>query len=252
MECREVRDRLSPFLDDELDPITSRDVAAHLETCGECAAELARMERLRDVLRREIAYAPASPALRERVRREVRGAIRITRRPARTTLSWWLPRAAAAVALAGVVALLALPIAGRREATTREAIADHVRSLMASHLTDVASTDQHTVKPWFAGRLDFSPPVTDFAAEGFPLVGGRLDVLDGRPVAALVYRRRQHVINALVRPARGDAGIATDSRDGWHVVSFARGGMAWCVVSDLNAAELADFARRLSAATPAN
>ncbi len=253
MECREVLDRLSAYLDDELDPLASREIATHLATCPSCAAEHARLARLREVLRHEIGYHPAPAALRERVRREVRGTLRAASRPAASSLPRWLPMAAGVVALAGAVWLATVPIAARRDAAAREVIVDHVRSLMVSHLTDVASTDQHTVKPWFAGRLDFSPPVTDFAVDGFPLVGGRLDLLEGRPVAALVYRRRQHVINAFVRPANADAALRMDSRDGWHVVSLARGGMAWSVVSDLNAAELAEFTRRLAASSaPAN
>ena len=142
-----------------------------------------------------------------------------------------------------------LPRDYARDLTAREAVSGHVRSLMANHLTDVASTDQHTVKPWFAGKLDFSPPVEDFAEAGYPLVGGRLDYLQGHPVAALVYLHRKHTINVFVWPVasahEGITGAVT--QQGYHVIHGAHAGMAYWVVSDLNPEELASFARMLAA-----
>jgi len=128
-------------------------------------------------------------------------------------------------------------------------VSSHIRSLMASHLTDVASTDQHTVKPWFNGRLDFSPPVTDLATSGYPLIGGRLDYLRGRPVAALVYQRRKHLINVFTWPDERAADSETPPRTqkGYHVIHETHGGMAYWIVSDLNPEELSVFARRLVA-----
>jgi anti-sigma factor RsiW len=167
----------------------------------------------------------------------------------------WLGAAAAFVAVAGGTWLFAvLPGERADEASVREAVSGHVRSLMASHLTDVASTDQHTVKPWFRGQLDFSPPVTDFAAADYPLVGGRLDYLQGHAVAALVYMHRKHVINAFVWPVDGapERIAPAVTERGFHVIRGTRAGMAYWVVSDLNAEELATFARMLVAqsATP--
>ena len=158
--------------------------------------------------------------------------------------------AAAVVAVAGGTWLVAsLPRAGENDAITREAVSNHIRSLMASHLEDVASTDQHTVKPWFNGKLDFSPPVVDFAAGGYPLVGGRLDYLHGRTVAALVYQHRKHVINVFVWPvADADETLAPAvTRQGFHVIRGTHAGMVLWVVSDLNTEELAAFARMLIA-----
>jgi anti-sigma factor RsiW len=129
-------------------------------------------------------------------------------------------------------------------------VASHVRSLMADHLTDVPSSDQHTVKPWFDGKLDFAPPVVDLVDRDFALVGGRLDYLDDEPVAALVYQRRRHVINLFVRPAQGGPGDErAEVYRGYNVVRWSSGGMDYCAVSDLNATELSEFAADLRGQT---
>ena len=136
------------------------------------------------------------------------------------------------------------------DAIIEEVVNGHVRSLMASHLFDVQSTDQHTVKPWFLGKLDFSPPVVDLAPIGFPLVGGRLDYLAGRPAAALVYQRRQHTINLFVAPDRRGAGrAAAEERSirGFHVRHWTHDGMSFWAVSDLNDGDLDAFVRTLQA-----
>ena len=247
MDCREVRDLLPVFVDDELDAVRSREIESHVAGCPDCAGALASQRGLSTALRRDLPYHRAPDLLRARIAREVRGTLRVTGRVAAPRV-WWrpLPVAAGFVLVAGGVWLAAfLPAGAARDGVVREAVSDHVRSLMASHLTDVTSSDHHTVKPWFAGRLDFSPPVTDFAASDFPLAGGRLDVLGGHPVAALVYRHRQHVINVFVWPDVREEAARTATRDGWHVVLRKHGGMAWCLVSDLNPAELTAFAQLL-------
>jgi mycothiol system anti-sigma-R factor len=252
MECRDIMDRLSPFLDDELDPVASREVSRHLDNCPGCAAALDRQRTLGESLRRDLEYHRAPDLLRARVERDVRASARVEGARSRPAAQrWrWLSAAAAVIAVVGGTWVVAsLPRGAAGDLTARDVVSGHIRSLMANHLTDVASTDQHTVKPWFAGRLDFSPPVTDFAGAGYPLVGGRLDYLEGHPVAALVYGHNKHSINVFVWPEpsarEGFAPVVT--KQGYHVIHGTHDGMAYWVVSDLNSEELAGFARMLAA-----
>jgi mycothiol system anti-sigma-R factor len=258
MECRQVLDRLSPFLDDELDPVASREVSQHLESCVSCAAALDRQRKLSESLKQNLEDHRAPDLLRARVMRDLRAAGRgVDAAPRLAAQPWrWLSAVAPVAAAAAVVALIGGTwmmnsfSRGRAEdAAVREAVSGHVRSLMANHLTDVASTDQHTVKPWFSGKLDFSPPVTDFAAADYPLIGGRLDYLQGHPVAALVYMHRKHVINVFVWPQAGAADGITPAvtQQGYHAIHGTHSGMTFWVVSDLNSAELATFAQMLAA-----
>jgi anti-sigma factor RsiW len=166
--------------------------------------------------------------------------------------AWWLTawlRGAATFAAGALAGLLWAAYVAAPDAPAplpQEVVASHVRSLMADHLMDVASTDQHTVKPWFGGKLDYSPPVRDLAAQGYPLAGGRLDYLEQRPVAALVYRRQRHIINLYVWPAgAAAAGVELLSRQGYNLTGWRRDGMQYWAVSDLNARELSEFAQLL-------
>lgn len=204
------------------------------------------------LIRRHAARHAPPGGLAERITRAVRAeTVAAPSSRARESRTWWHGLAwfatGAATAWGVALALLVTPLPSASDALAEAVTANHVRSLMASHLADVASSDQHTVKPWFAGKLDFSPPVIDLAAEGFPLTGGRLDYLDGRTVAALVYRSGPHVINVFVWPSRKAQAEAPvpSTRQGYQLERWARGGMQLWAVSDLNAVELARFAALL-------
>ena len=253
MICREVELRLDAYVDGELAEPEAREVAAHLAECRACAARHDALVALRAAIAAQVPYHRADPALRRQVRAAVREAAGAGRR---RWLAPWRPLAAAAmIAVVAIGAWQASGARAARDALARDVLASHVRSLLGEHLMDVASTDQHTVKPWFNGRLDFSPPVYDFAGAGFPLLGGRLDYVDGRPVAALVYGRRRHVINVFLWPTGhgSAAGAAAETRQGYHLRHWTTPAFVYWVASDLGNAELDQFAellRRADAAAP--
>ena len=249
MECARIREQLNAYEDGELDAVRARELEAHLVGCPGCLRAEERLTELRRAVREHAVYHAAPAALRE----AVAGMLHVPERsvPRRITLRWWqlgglLAATGAASALCLLVALnAASPKADERLAS--ELVADHVRALMQNHLLDVASTDQHTVKPWFAGKLDYSPPVRDLADAGFPLVGGRLDYVRGRVVAALIYQRRQHRINVFVWPASGHA-VPVDRAmtvNRYNVLGWSAGAMHFWAVSDLNAPELEELKSRL-------
>jgi len=246
VSCADVREQLGAYLDGEVPAAVAAAIAAHVEGCAACAALADRERALAAEVRAALPAWRAPDVLRARVREALRDAA--PRAGAWRPTPWQgLVAAAAAVVLVVGTWIVATDRAAGA-ALTDDVLAAHVRSLMPGHLADVASTDQHTVKPWFDGRLDFSPPVTDEAAAGFPLLGGRLDYLGGRAVAALVYGRRLHRINVFVWPARsgsGGGGPAHAGRDGYFLEHWTAGGMTFWAVSDLNRAELVSFVRLL-------
>lgn len=244
MNCNEIHPLLHAYVDSELDLMRSLEVEGHLKTCAACAGAKRSMQSLRSTLRHsDLAYsAPAS--LHERVFREVaQKPLRSQLRDSKPWLWQWLAFGALSFA---VLALVFRPAGNSaRDQFTDEAVSGHVRSLMVGHLTDIASTDQHTVKPWFNGKIDFSPDVKDFAGQGFPLIGGRLDYLNDQTVAALVYKRNKHTINVFVWPVRNGEAENTQTRRGYNIINLDSNGLHYCIVSDLNAAELRGFAALL-------
>jgi len=245
MECKDTLELLSAHVDRELGLPEAMEIERHLKTCPPCQAEYAEQLTLRAAIRRDVTYFNVPSHLESRIKAALPSPLLRASLPAKQAWNWSGMGAAlvSIIAVAWSVSLyLALPSAENRLAD--EVISSHVRSLLTSHGVDVASSDRHTVKPWFNGKLDFSPPVYDLTTEGFPLVGGRLDYLDHRPVAALVYRHRQHVIDLFVAPVTGDRKDVSPqslSRQGYHIIHWAHGGMVFWAVSDVEPAQLGKF-----------
>ncbi len=241
MNCAELLSWLDGYVDEELDLARSVEIERHLAECVDCAAQAKGLRMLRSAIASNAPYYTAPTDLRKRVEG-------LMPRPKQRRL-WTMVWAPAAAALAASLATVL--ITGVRPANTieQEVVASHYRSLLANHLTDVASSDCHTVKPWFTGKLDFGADVFDLSASGFPLAGGRLDYIDGRTVAALVYNRGRHVINVFVWPQSGSARAPrSDSARGYNVVRWSEADMAWWAVSDVNAADLKELVGLLVAA----
>src|SRR5437016_2775843 len=267
MNCEEAAKLMDGYLDRELDPITSQTIEQHLRECPKCDQAYKIHGSLIHAIGNATPYYKAPAELRERIQSSLRDEIAElpTRDVARDTqplfprrqprprailweTSWnWLALAAAII-FAAIIALTLVPRLQRPGADqflATQLIASHVRSLMANHLTDVASSDQHTVKPWLDAKLDFAPPVVDLAGEGFPLIGGRLDYLDNRPVAALVYQRRKHFINLFIWPTTpaDSKEQKTVEREGYHLVHWADGDFTYWAVSDVSVGDLQNFQR---------
>jgi anti-sigma factor RsiW len=246
--CAEMRLKLQADLDGELEPGDAAAVAAHTLTCPDCAATQAELGALSARLRTELSYHAAPARLRQALAARIAPPVQAP--PVQAPPVRRLPRLGfgmsfgAGFALAACLALaIVLPRGGGEMADS--IVASHIRALQPGHLMDVVSTDQHTVKPWFDGRLDFAPPVKDLAADGFPLIGGRLDYLAGRAVAALAYRRDKHIIDLYVWPGTASpiAGFGDGARHGYNVEHWTQDGMVFWAVSDVEPTQLAEFAR---------
>jgi len=249
MNCAEAKPLVALYADGELDTAQSLELERHLQECPACARESRDLQGLQTAVRQEALYFPAPTELR----RDLLAKLPTQTEPqaAPSLWSWkWLATAMSGAAAVCLILLVAISFhqPSDQDRLTQELVSSHVRSLMANHALDVVSTDQHTVKPWFDGKLDFAPPVKDLAAQEFPLIGGRLDYIGNRAVAALVFQRHKHVINVFIWPhAEKDAPpAAVPSRQGYNVIHWVKAGMTCWAVSDLNPQELLEFARDFS------
>jgi anti-sigma factor RsiW len=237
-----ARPLLAAWADRECGPLTRFRVGRHVASCPLCTAEVEAMQVMRTAIRTSLPVHRAPPALAARI-----GAALPREAPPPIRRAWFEPRLAGgtlAGCLAGVALTLLVTHGGpARDPMLAELVDEHVRSLMTGHLMDVETSDRHTVKPWLSARLDLSPVVRDHAADGFPLAGGRLDYVDGHEAAAIVYRRDRHVINLFAFRAPGPAESAPvrTARDGFNVVRWRMGGIAYAAVSDVELAQLMTF-----------
>lgn len=243
MMCDDVAREVEAYVDREGDADSIAAIRSHVSACASCRQRVAERETLGRLVR-SVPYRMAPDRLRARVVAQVE-----RRRP----LYHLLTRTAAAVLIvmvgAGIMFVRSATI--QSDALVEDLVDSHVRSLLAEHLFDVQSTDQHTVKPWFLGKIDFSPPVIDLAPAGFPLVGGRLDYVSGQPVAALVFQRQKHTINVFVWPASNQgSGPRERTIRGFNVRHWVRNGMSFWAVSDVNDADLNEFVRTYQMSSP--
>jgi anti-sigma factor RsiW len=242
MTCAEASRLIGPWLDDELDVRSLVELEAHVSRCPNCDRDKSELLALRETARERLPRFDPPPGLEDRLMRAVRDTAAPRPRRARR----WMREVASSAAVAAAVAagfLLLAPRLHDRGESPDSRVADelsdaHLRSLQAGHLTDVSSSDQHTVKPWFQGKVDFGVPVRDFAADGFELVGGRLDVVAGKPVAALVYARHHHLVNVFVGPpADRDQPVRSVSTRGLRVSTWTQDGLDYALVSDVASAD---------------
>jgi anti-sigma factor RsiW len=258
MRCDHARERIGALLDGELPARQRQDVAEHAESCPTCARYRDELKDLRARLSVARVRAPQGLAQRLQARIAVEqsqpediatpGTARVSLPAMITAMAGgWAPalRQVAVVLVACAVSVAAtwwhMQAVDTHQVLTRDVLAAHVRSLLQDNVVQVASNSSHTVKPWFAGRLEFTPVVKDLSAEGYQLVGGRLDYVGGRRVAALVYKKRLHQISVFIWPSNSEVALKLDTAKGYNVASWTRGGMAFWAISDLNAGELREL-----------
>ena len=243
MTCREAGPLLDARLDNELDMASSASVDAHLSDCRGCAAQYQALQNLHEeIVASDLAYAPGIA-----LERKLADQFLKEEKPPLRWWNWnWLNASVmGAVAITAVALVIAIPIlrVSGTEAISAEILDNHLRALQAVHQVDVPSSDQHTVKPWFQGKTGFSPPVPDLDQEGFVLVGGRLEVIHQQTAAAIVYRRRQHVIDLYVSPSTGaDSEMELRELGGYHLLHWVQNNMSYWAVSDVDATDLRMFA----------
>lgn len=247
MECDRAAALLPRFVDDDLGPLARLRMNRHIAHCAECGAKLEELRAMKAAIRTNLPYHRAPPGLAARI-----GASLPREMPPAPSRPWFRMPAFSmagtgfAGALAGI-ALTVLVLGGQTDGqggVMQDVIGGHIRSLQADHLTDVLTSDQHTVKPWLSARLDVSPQVIELKDQGFPLVGGRMDYVDGHPAAVVVYRHAKHVINlfAWASPGKVDVAFHDASRQGFNIVTWRHDGITYYAVSDVEADQLSEFA----------
>jgi anti-sigma factor RsiW len=251
-QCSEWELMLHGFIDGEVDSAHSLQLERHLATCSYCANQLQRFRSMKQIVSQKGVRWQTPSHVREQVLSAVSreattharslAALETEKNEKRFNVLGFIKQWMFVPSLAALAASLFLVIAPIHDHSTieDEVVAGHVRSLLVNHLTDVATSNQHTVKPWFNGKIDFSPPVVDLASQGFPLVGGRVDYIGGRVVAALIYRRQAHLINLFVWPASPAAAITT-SIDGYNMDNWSKDGLTFWAVSDVSADDINKF-----------
>jgi len=250
MDCKESQVLMTARLDDELDAAAMARLAEHLAACPGCTEEYDALLTLHAGIRAHGTRFAAPPHLKHRIEAALPRKSPVKRKFSRWPWAWINFGVALASSAAFCVTLgLYLTVPSATERLDEEIVASHYRSLLANHLTDVASSDQHTVKPWFTGKLDFSPPAYDLASEGFALAGGRLDYLNGRTVAALAYQHRRHVINLFVWPEKTADSVVPQSRSeqGFQLLTWGDHGLRYSAISDAAAQDLVEFRGLLEA-----
>jgi Predicted transmembrane transcriptional regulator (anti-sigma factor) len=249
MTCQQTQELLHGYIDGELDLVNNLNLERHFEQCENCTVEYNNQLALRTLFKEHAQYFDAPEILKKRIQKTVAIANEIEPRRKGLTQNWWRIAAAALILFLSAL-LIWTVVADRARPQTngllaQEVVSSHVRSLMVDHLADVLSSDQHTVKPWFEGKVDFAPVVKDLSPEGFPLFGGRLDYVDNRSVAALVYQRHKHYINLFIWPASNSSDQVNheSTQQGFKVICWTASGTDYCAVSDVSDADLQEFVR---------
>lgn len=246
--CADQAVLLNGLLDGELDAANTMRIETHLADCASCSEALRRLHAVRDAVRSPGVRHVAPSGLRERIEGStVTADAPRQARPGRVTS--WLGGGAIGALAASLAMMVAVPRVDQPDLDS-QLVSSHVRSLLARHIVDVQTSNQHVVRPWFNGRTDYTPPAPELADLGFPLVGGRLDVIAGRVVPAVVYRRRLHTVNLFVLPDKADGSPHASRRDGYSLVEWSQAGLRFAAVSDIEAADLDRFRAAFASRSP--